>query len=345
MNRPTQAGTVCGARQRAGWPGLWLALLACSALILAAPPLRAEPLVGVLHGAQPDGSTRFIADLGAVWSANPQGPGSALVGVRVAAPRQRLKGLLWGRGQFAVLDAGSAYRLRDEFPDVAAVSVLWPTVLQVLTHGGEAQPLRSLPAAPLAYLAGAMDAVQGLIAPPTPGVPASGGPVPGGTLPPQRSAPPATPLPAPIAPDQVPQLLTQGVPWLVVQLPAPTLEIVQALQRDPAWQLLSLAPATLDALRASRPWLQALTLPRGSYPNQREAVNTVAEPLLLLAPNALPDDQVLRMLDCLYQHRDAVAAFDPLFAAIDRRSNAAVAKWMPFHPAAAKQLGLTAPSS
>ncbi len=283
---------------------------------------RADPVLTVLHGAEPDGSPRFIEDLAQLWRWSNLADNARLAGAVVSQPRARLAALRRQQGQFAIVDAASLFSWKGDFPDLVAVATLWPLALHVFSKGAESEPLKGPPPGAL-LLSESASFAQPLL---TGGMTDAGGDA-------LRSIPTA----------QVPQHLLNTPGWLAVAAPVPTLEIAQALEKEPSLHLMGFAQPFMEQMQTGRPWLVSLTLRRGTYPGLSAPLQVPATPLVLVSLASLPADIVLRMLDCVYRHREFVTQADALFGQIDSKANADLARWLPFHAVAVRQFGLPTP--
>lgn len=88
---------------------------------------------------------------------------------------------------------------------------------------------------------------------------------------------------------------------------APARQLQQLAARD-SIRLLQLAPEAIAALTAKNPALVPISLPAGTYPRQRRAVPTVAVAALLVGTSDLPNAEVRRLLQQVYNDIDFVAA-------------------------------------
>jgi hypothetical protein len=323
---------------------LGFAALASFALCagLTAARARAEPVLTVARGVEPDGSESLENDVAVLWHASAAYDGASLAVVRIADPGARLRALRTGRAQFAVVDAAAFSGLRTDFPDAVVLSALMPLTVHALMRGADAAPLRSVPGT-IVHTGAARFVAESLarsVVAAEAGAAAAAGPAAAGA-----AAAPAVPAPLlrNLDPLAALDVLRRGAPDTLVLIAAPlgTQDIAALLRDDAAVRLVSLATPLLEAVRQDRAWVLAAQIPRGTYPNQAAAVDTVAEHLLLLTLPQLTVDDARRMLDCLYGRREQVAGYNPLFAAVDRRANADYAKWAPFHSVAVKEFGLT----
>lgn len=309
------------------------ALLLVSVLLSGTgSPVRADSVATVVRGTEPDGSERLLEDLALLWRANSSFDGSWLAVKQQADPRTRLQAVRLGRAEFAVVDAASFSALRPEFPDLVVLSALAPLTVHAIDRSGESGPLRMQPGNTvlriLAFTGHARFVAEALAEQAR----ASSSP---GT---------AGPLLRAVDPLGAIDLLRKGLPsdtLVLLAAPLGTQEIAAALGGDPALRLRALSPALLEAVRRERPWAFTIPVARGTYPNQADGVDAPAVHLLLVTLAQLSQDDARRMLDCLYGHRDQVAPFNALFAAVDRRVNADFAKWAPYHALAVKEFGLT----
>jgi hypothetical protein len=317
------------------WSHVGIAAVAALALCagLTAARARGEPMLTVVRGAEPDGSESLERDVAVLWHAAAAYDGASLAVARVADPWERLRALRAGRAQFAIVDAAAFSGLRPEFPDVVVLSALMPLTIHALVRGADAGSLRTVPGT-IVYTAAARFAAESLASSAAPAEPAAQG----AARPPSLAAPVLRNL-GPLA---ALDLLKRGARDTLVLVAAPlgTQEISALLKEDTTVRLVSLSAPLLGAVRQDRPWALPVQIPRGTYPNQLAAVDTVAQHLLLLTLPSLTVDDARRMLDCLYARRDLVAGYNPLFAALDRRANAEYAKWAPFHSVAVKEFGL-----
>jgi hypothetical protein len=285
--------------------------------------VQADPVATIVRGVEPDGSERLAEDLALLWRESFAFDGSWLAVRQQPDPRARLRALRQDRAAFAVLDAASYAALRDEFPEVAVLSALNPLPVHLLRRGAEPGPLRKAPGT-IVFTAHARFLAE--------------------TLAEQAAAAGSAPAVLRLTdPPGAIELLRRGPPpdsLVLLAAPLGTREIAAVLRGDPALHLQGLAGDVLDAVRRDRPWIFPATIVRGTYPEQAERVEVPAVYLLLLTLAQLPQDDARRMLDCLYGRREQVAPFDPVFALVERRANADVAKWAPFHATAAKELGV-----
>jgi TRAP-type uncharacterized transport system substrate-binding protein len=313
-----------GKRRRSAPRALALAVTLAVAL-LAGAAARAEPVVTLLRGAAADGSARFVEDLAQLWRMSNGGEPSVLAQAAVAGPPEaRLKALRRMRGDFAIVDAPTLIARREAYPDLVAVAVLWPLALQVLTRRPEAVPLGELPADAWVVAENRPYALAMLAA----------------LFPPAEGAAPAgQPGAGPSARALAATLEQQPAAVALVAGPVPVAEVEQALAQVARLRLAPLARPLLERVRQLGPGFVPLTIPKTAYPNLPGAVETVGLNLVLVARLDLPPHLARRAVDALY-HLPAAAAYDPLFAALNPRANAALAAVFPFHEAAAKALGL-----
>jgi len=305
---------------------LWLAPIIAALALLAspAPRLGAETVATVVRGVEPDGSERLLEDVALLWRAHLAYDGSALTVRQQADPRARLQAVRLGRALFAVLGADAYAALRPDYPDVAVLSVLGPVPVHVLSRS-EPGPLRAVPDT-IVFTAHAFFAADAFAQ-----FAAAGAPL----LPPpaRRSVDPLGAI----------ELLRRGVPpdmVVLIAVPVGTRELAAALAADPALRLRPLAAELQEAVTRDRPWVFNTSIPRGTYPNQADALDAPSTQLLLVTLPQLPQDDAKRMLDCLYGRRDLVVPVNPLFALVDRRANTEVAKWAPYHATAMKEFGI-----
>jgi hypothetical protein len=311
---------------------LFLAPIIAGLALLASVPRQAgaEPVATIVRGAEPDGSERLVEDLALLWRASYAFDASSLAVTQQAEPRARLRAVRLGRAEFAVLDAASFAALRTEFPDMVVLSALIPLPVHVLERMADPGPLRNTPGT-IVFTAHARFVAEALVDYAAAAAPA-GAPAP---------APPLLRREDPLG---AIDLLKRGLPadtLVLLAAPKGTQELAAALQGDPGLRLLALSGELLDAVRRERPWVFTTPIARGTYPNQADGVEAPVAHLLLVTSPQLPQDDARRMLDCLYGRRDQVAPFDALFASVDRRANADLAKWAPYHATAAKEFGLT----
>jgi hypothetical protein len=314
--------------------GIWVAAALALCAGLTAARARGEPVLTVVRGAEPDGSESLGRDVAVLWHAAAAYDGASMAVRRVADPWERLRALRAGRAQFAIVDAAAFSALRPEFPDVVVLSALMPLTIHAFQRGAEAASLRTVPGT-IVYTAAARFAAESLKNAVAPAEPAAQG---AAQLPSV-----AAPVPRILGPLAALDLLKRGARDTLVLVAAPlgTQEISTLLKDDATVRLVSLSASLQGAVLQDRPWALRVQIPRGTYPNQGAAVDTVAQHLLLLTLPTLTVDDARRMLDCLYARRDLVAGYNPLFAAVDRRANADYAKWAPYHSVAVKEFGLS----
>jgi TRAP transporter TAXI family solute receptor len=106
--------------------------------------------------------------------------------------------------------------------------------------------------------------------------------------------------------------------------------------RSGAVGLLSIAPDLIAGLRTAQPFLTPGRIPRGTYPNQGEDVDTVAVKSLLVASASLPDELITAILDALFANIPDLIAAHPRAAEIsfDRSFRLEDGMSIPLHPAA-----------
>jgi TRAP transporter TAXI family solute receptor len=100
--------------------------------------------------------------------------------------------------------------------------------------------------------------------------------------------------------------------------------------------LLSIPPDLIAGLRTAQPFLTPGRIPRGTYPNQEQDIDTVAVKSLLVASADLPDQLVTQMLDALFANIPDLIAAHPRAAEIsfDRSFRLEDGMSIPLHPAA-----------
>ena len=283
---------------------------------------QGAPVLTLVIGSDPDGSQVFAEDLTSLWAERNSPTPERLAWTVVPAPRERLRSLGRGRGEFALLAADDAARLLPEFPRVKALAVLWPVYLHALTRNDAVQAVRLPPAAPVLALENAGYAFDGFWewSP-------DGG----------ASRDKLEIYPSGWMADVLSQL-RQGV--FLFSAPAPLQEIVDELQRDPGLRLVPFEPALLEEFRVNYPWLRMIVLPQGSYPRMRGNMELPARMMVMVGSLELAEGSVRKLLDTVYGARDAAARIDPLFRQIRAEANASFSPLLPYHPAAAAALGL-----
>jgi TRAP transporter TAXI family solute receptor len=117
---------------------------------------------------------------------------------------------------------------------------------------------------------------------------------------------------------------------------APVPDFVSVL-RSGEISLLPIAPAWARGLQSSNPFLLPGQIPAATYPNQPEAVDTVAVKALLVGHRSLPDEFVTRLLDVLFGSVPDMIAAHPRAAEISPETAFRLEDGMsiPLHPAAA----------
>lgn len=116
----------------------------------------------------------------------------------------------------------------------------------------------------------------------------------------------------------------------VISAPARAL---QRLAAGPGMRLIPLQPDAIESLTGGDNGLIRLALPIGTYPGQREDVQTVAVTALLVARADTPDAVVETVLRTIYQHVDFFAAGSAAGAQISR-ARGLDGLTIPVHPAA-----------
>jgi hypothetical protein len=273
-------------------------------------------------GGDPDGSRVFAEDLAALWAAR-NAPTPERLALRVEPePRNRLRALRRGRGEFALLAVDEAQGLLPEFPRVKAIAVLWPLYLHALTRNDAVQSVRLPPRAAVWVVENAAYAFDRLWEWSQDGGAAR-----------ER----LELFPADWIPDVLGQLRQE---LFLFSAPAPLQEVADELQRDPALRLVPFDPALLEEFRVNYPWLRTVMLPQGTYSRMRAGMELPARHMVMVGSLELPEASVRKMLDCVYGAREAAARVNPLFRQIRPEANASFSPLLSYLPAAAQALGL-----
>ncbi|HEX7929252.1 MAG TPA: TAXI family TRAP transporter solute-binding subunit [bacterium] len=283
----------------------------------------AEPVYTVVFGAESEGTTRFVDDLSRLWQGSDTDQPTALAGRVIGPAAARLQALRRMQADFAIVDADILARRKAEYPDVAAVALLWPEALHVLAKRPDPAPLAAAPAADILVTDNAVwgqVALSGALGAATPATRWFILPRGGAAAALQRS-----PLPL---------LLASGT------LPMP--EVEQAMKSASDLRLLPLPRPVSEQVRGRAPWLAIVNIPPNVYPGQAQAVETLAVNQVLVTRMDAPVALVQHALAALFRWQDRMAADNPRFAVIDRKANTGAAGWFAFHPAAMKELGITA---
>ncbi len=125
--------------------------------------------------------------------------------------------------------------------------------------------------------------------------------------------------------------LSVSTQWIAA--PAPDLVSVF---RSGAIELLSIDPELIRGLRTAQPFLMPGVIPRGTYPNQTQDIDTVAVMTLLVGSASLPDALVTKILDALFGNIRDLIAGHPRAAeiSIERAFRLEDGMSIPLHPAA-----------
>jgi TRAP-type uncharacterized transport system substrate-binding protein len=230
------------------------------------------------------------------------------------------------QAEFAIVDAGTLASRKAEYPDIAAVALLWPEVLHLMAKRQDPAAFVAVPAGDL-FVADA--AVYGQAA--LTGALGGGSPGTRWLLLPRGGVPTA------LQRSPLPLLLTSGV--------APLPEVEQAMRGASDSRLLSIARPVSEQIRARSPWLSTVTIPANLYPGQTQPVETLAVSQVLVTRADTAPALVQHALAALFRWQDRMAAVNPRFAALERKANGAAATWFAFHPVAMKEFGIAAPTA
>jgi hypothetical protein len=306
-------------------PSRRLLLLLLAALLMhgLAPAAAAAPVRTALAAEEGDGSWRFLSDLSLLWR-NRYEPTDELLAVRVVRGAQaRLRAVNRGRGDFAVVDVGTAAAHLTDYPRLTALAVLWPDLLHAVTRNPAVHDLRM----PVSAEAWVLD--NAAFAFPT-------------LLELDRAASGQTALLQRVPDDILVDALDYAnEPVLLFTAPTPLRELGAAMSRDPRLQLLPIANKITDELKLADPWLVTGKLDRLTYPGQSRNLELPAVYEVLVGRRDLPAPTVRKVLDTVYGRANAMALFDPLFGQTDGSMNAVFAKLLPFHPETARRFSFT----
>lgn len=304
----------------AGMLALTLAWLLAAALL--PHPAAARPVLVVLNGGRADGSGPFLDDLAVLWARLTRPTPHRLAVRRVMGAEGRLRALVRGRGHFALIDSSRGAQLLGEHKSVAAIGLLWPSFLHVVTQAKQVSAFALPLSQEIVILENARYVYDGLLEWSQENPEAA----PWFSLAPRGSSPL--------------DIAAGGTALVLFSAPAPLAGLVQALAVEPALKVLPVSSGLLEELRLMHPWLQTRTLPRGTYRGVRRPWPLPVRHLLLVGRRDLPADVVKKMLATLYGRSAALAPFNPLFGSMRRRSNAFLAELVPYHPTAVRVLRL-----
>jgi TRAP-type uncharacterized transport system substrate-binding protein len=302
---------------------LRIALAVCTLALAAllARQAAAAPVYTVLHDGAVEGVTRFVDDLAHLWRASDLERGSVLAGRATAPAPARLQALRRGQATFAIVDAGLLALQKPLFPDLAAVVLLWPEPLHLVTSQADPAVLAALPGEVL-IAESARYAMAALAADPAPPELRWLLVAPGGLATALQRRP-------------LPLLAVGGLP--------PVPELTQALAA-PELRLAAIARPLLERARAQYPWLAAALIPANTYPRQAQTLETLAVHQVLVTRVDTPAPLVRQAFTALFRWQERMAAASARFAALERKANGPAAAWFPYHAEAARALGL-APSA
>lgn len=85
---------------------------------------------------------------------------------------------------------------------------------------------------------------------------------------------------------------------------APVSTVVEAMNSD--CQLLNISDSLIERLRQRHPWYVKYTIPAGTYPNQKEAINTSATKMVMVCRHDLNDDIVYQLTKSFWEHINEV---------------------------------------
>jgi hypothetical protein len=302
---------------------LGVVLALCGAVPAAVPPAQAAPVRTVLSAEGGDGSWRFLSDLALLWRNRYDPTPEQLVVRPVPDAEMRLRDVNRGRGDFAVVDVGTAVAHLSEYPNLTTLAVLWPNLLQALSRNPAARELK-LPLPAELWVLDSADYAYPTLRALTRNDPASAARV-------QR-------VPQDVLIDA---LDYSSEPILLFTAPAPLREVSEAMQRDGRLQMLPIANKINDELKLAQPWLVTEKLGRGAYPGLDRNVELPAVYMLLVGRRDLPAPTARKVLDTVYGRASAMALFDPLFGLTNGSMNAVYAKLLPFHPETARRFNFT----
>ena len=284
-------------------------------------PAAAKPLLTLLAGSEPDGSAFFLEDLTHLWNRMTQPIPEALTTAIVPEVDRRLRALSRNRAHFAIITTAQATRLLPEYRDLAAIGLLWPNYLHALTRDPAVSRV-GLPVKGQVTVAAAdrfvLDGLREMTLDDS-----------GQERPPRLAENGALPAFLAGTDEEV----------FFFTAPVPLEEVSQALERGDGLRLLAFSGRFVEELRLLYPWLQTATLKRGTYPGMTRNLELPVRYQVMVARRDLAAPRVHKMLRALYRRSPAVAPFNPLFGALNGKSNAAFAKLFPFHAVAAKELG------
>jgi uncharacterized protein len=115
---------------------------------------------------------------------------------------------------------------------------------------------------------------------------------------------------------------------------APASAVSQALTAD--CHLLPIGDDIFAKLKAQYPWYVKYTIPDGTYPNQKEAVQTTAIKMLMFCRGDLKEDTVYQLTKSFWEHIDELGKSQKNLAGLKPADAVKDIADVPLHPGAAK---------
>lgn len=297
---------------RSVWLGLvvWCCSL-CFGNSLSAQGLPRDPQYLLLCGPEESVSAQFAEDLSDLWRMPGVSSGSVLQPVPVANGLSRLQRIQERRGNLAILNGQEAWQLLSRYPQIKAITVLWPNILYLISR---LQPPQVVPLTAARSLRSSLQALDVVRA----------------------------------WDEQSPGFLLPETHWFRQEATVQALEgfnedlflawggyplaEVRELLRFPGYYLTEAEAALQDVWRQRLPWTRTHTLPANTYEKQPDLA-LLAEFPVLVGHESVPDQFVNDLLREIYDHTESS---NPrfLFRHLSTQHNRLFQGDYAFHPAA-----------
>lgn len=282
-------------------------------------PVQATPSLSLLAGERETGTYKFAEDLARLWNWPAFGMQYDLTPMAEPSPQSRVERLRSRQGDFAILDAESAYRYLSKQSEVRVISVLWPNVLHVISRTQEIDRLQVetdnsiLLHENSAYLVEAWGSLVSLT-----------------NFQPEQFHW--------YAGERSSELLSSSEhDIMVLTAPFPLPQVQTLLQAEA--RMLPLDPLLSQTLQKKHPWLRNQAFPKNVYNGVSNSMRFLMKFPVLVTRADLDDALVQASLTLLFTQTSAVQPH-PLFRFLDKTNNRLFKEAYLYHRAAKKSLGL-----